>query len=113
MAGSNCDSVHRGMAMKEHDIRPQHIFDEYLRLTEEDTKTYFSDVPRDNVGCPACGETGKPAFEKSGFSYAECPHCLTVFVTPRPAREAFEKYYRESPSTRYWATTFYKETESA
>ena len=29
--------------MKESEIRPEKIFDEYLRLTKNDTKTYFSD----------------------------------------------------------------------
>lgn len=99
--------------MKEHEIRPQTIFDEYLRLTELDTKTYFADAPRNEVACPACGGVGKPAFEKSGFQYTECQGCLSLYVSPRPASETFQRYYRESPSTRFWATTFYKETESA
>lgn len=99
--------------MKENEIRPRAIFDEYLRLTEEDTKTFFGGAPRNEVACPACGAAGTPAFEKSGFRYTECQTCLSLYVSPRPAREAFEQYYRDSPSTRFWATTFYKETESA
>jgi len=99
--------------MKEQDIRPQKIFDEYLRLTDEDTKIYFADTPRTTVACPACGAAGTHVFDKSGFGYSECGYCLTLFVNPRPPRDAFEKYYQDSPSTRYWATTFYKETETA
>lgn len=99
--------------MKEHDIRPHEIFEEYLRLAEQDTKTFFADAARNDIPCPSCGATGGHSFDKSGFSYAECSQCLTLFVTPRPERAAFEKYYRDSPSTRYWATTFYKETEAA
>lgn len=99
--------------MKEHDIRPKHVFDEYLRLTAEDIRTYFQDSVRHDVCCPACGTDGVHAFTKSGFSYAECPDCSTLYVNPRPERSAFERYYTDSPSTRYWATTFYKETEVA
>ncbi len=99
--------------MKEHDIRPKEIFDEYLRLTAEDTATYFSDASRHEVCCPSCGANGETAFIKSGFSYAECPQCRTLYVNPRPERSAFDRYYTDSPSTRYWATTFYRETEAA
>ena len=99
--------------MKEHEIRPQDIFDEYLRLTAIDTQTYFADAPRTGQPCPACGADGEAAFEKNGFAYAQCPNCLTLFVNPRPVRSAFENYYTDSPSTRYWATTFYRQTEPA
>lgn len=99
--------------MKEHEIRPQAIFDEYLRLTEEDTRTYFQDAVCHEICCPACGGAGSQAFIKSGFNYVECSGCQTLYVSPRPERAAFERYYTDSPSTRFWATTFYKETETA
>ena len=99
--------------MKEHEIRPQAIFDEYLRLTEIDTITFFGDAPRTELPCPACKCTGIQAFVKSGFTYTECQECFTLYVSPRPVRSAFERYYTDSPSTRFWATTFYKETETA
>ena len=99
--------------MKENEIRPQDIFDEYLKLAEQDVSTYFEDAPRTQISCPACGGKGIFAFNKKGFSYEECPECLTLFVSPRPVKEAFDRYYTDSPSTKYWATTFYKETESA
>ncbi|MBM3778435.1 MAG: class I SAM-dependent methyltransferase [Acidimicrobiia bacterium] len=97
-------------ALREADIRPREIFDEFLRLCAEDVRRYFATVPREPIGCPACGMAGETAFSKDGFDYAECPVCATLFVTPRPAAEAFARYYRESASSRYWATTFYPET---
>ena len=36
-----------------------------------------------------------------------------MYVSPRPLDEAFNLYYQEAPSSIYWATTFYKETEEA
>jgi len=99
--------------MKEEEIRPQAIFDEYLRLAAEDTQTYFSEVEREHIDCPACCNKGTVAFEKSGFIYDECQSCRTLYVSPRPMPESFSRYYQESPSSAYWATTFYKETEKA
>ena len=66
--------------MKEEDIRPQHIFDEYLALTIKDTKTYFGNCERESIKCPACGNDGEFSFNKSGFDYEECKECLTLFV---------------------------------
>ena len=99
--------------MKEEEIRPQKIFDEYLRLAKADTETYFSDVERVVGSCPACGAVGEYAFDKHGFTYESCPNCQTLFVNPRPLAAAFSKYYTESPSSKYWASTFYKETAAA
>lgn len=99
--------------MKEEEIRPKKIFDEYLRLAAQDTHTYFDQTERRKIACPACGNLGSIAFEKSGFVYEKCSRCQTLYVSPRPLAEAFSRYYLESPSSRYWATTFYKETAEA
>lgn len=99
--------------MKEEEIRPQIIFDEYLRLAKEDTATYFGDVERVKGSCPACEGAGVPEFVKHGFTYETCPSCFTLFVNPRPVASAFSKYYTESPSSEFWASTFYRETADA
>ena len=99
--------------MKEEEIRPVKIFDEYLRLAKEDTQRYFGAEEREYSDCPACKTKGSLAFEKHGFSYEVCPNCLSLFVNPRPVESAFIKYYTESPSSKYWASTFYKETSEA
>lgn len=101
------------MKVTEEEIRPEKIFAEYLELTDKDVKTYFSDSPRVEIPCPACGGKGKVWAEKSGFTYKQCDDCITIYVSPRPAREAFDAYYTDSPSTKFWATTFYKVTEAA
>jgi SAM-dependent methyltransferase len=99
--------------VKENDIRPQHIFEEYLRLAEQDTATYFGDAPRTAIPCPACLAEGEMAFTKHGFRYDLCPVCRTLYVSPRPEAAAFSRYYTESASAAYWASTFYKETAEA
>lgn len=99
--------------MKEEEIRPQKIFDEYLSLAKQDTETYFSEVEKILGVCPACESVADHAFDKNGFSYEVCPNCQTLFVNPRPVALAFSKYYTESPSSKYWASTFYKQTAEA
>lgn len=99
--------------MKEEEIRPKAIFEEYLRLAQADAVFYFSDVERISGRCPACDAAGQFAFRKHGFDYECCETCKTLFVNPRPMAEAFSRYYTESPSSKFWASTFYKETAEA
>jgi SAM-dependent methyltransferase len=99
--------------MKEVDIRPTAIFNEYLHLAKIDTKEYFASALRSDISCPACDSLGKHTFDKNDFAYCLCEKCQTLFVSPRPEAEAFNDYYTNSPSSKYWATTFYKETAEA
>ena len=98
--------------MKEADIRPKRIFTEYLRLAKIDTQSYFTNTPREEILCPACKNKGNHAFRKDSFDYCKCERCLTLYANPRPSLESFTDYYMNSPSSKYWATTFYKETEN-
>ena len=45
--------------MKESEIRPKDIFDEYLRLAKIDTINYFTDELRLQISCPACNSLGE------------------------------------------------------
>ena len=101
------------MKIKEEDIRPKKIFEEYLKLASIDTVTFFKNVKKEEINCPACGGKGKFWADKQDFSYQECPDCLSIYVNPRPPLKAFNNYYKDSPSTKFWATTFYRETENA
>jgi hypothetical protein len=96
--------------MKEFEIRPKKTFDEYLRLAKIDTKTYFINSTRVEINCPACENIGKFTFNKNNFDYSVCGKCYTLYVNPRPEASSFIDYYENSPSSKYWATTFYKET---
>lgn len=94
--------------MKESDIRPRHIFDEYLRLSAADADLLFRNEPRSAVACPGCGqESGTPSFTKNGFGYCECSGCGTLYQAPRPSFESFSRFYKESRSSAYWAEVFF------
>ena len=100
--------------MKESEIRPEAVFNQFLALAERDAKYYFGEVPRAHVNCPACDRAGTTfAFHKLGFDYETCRSCETLFVNPRPSQDAFRRYYCEAPSIKFWATHFYEQTEAA
>jgi len=96
--------------VKEEQIRPDKIFTEYLRLCHKDTEIYFDDCLRVEINCPACEAKGEFSFDKDGFTYELCGVCDSLYVSPRPESKTFTRYYTESPSVEYWASTFYKET---
>lgn len=95
--------------MKEQDIRPAELFGRYLELTAQDAAQFFGDRDRfEVVPCTGCGQADtRPAFVKEGFAYAECNVCRSLFVSPRPPREALDRFYGDSPSATYWAETFF------
>lgn len=101
--------------MKEDDIRPTDLHEEYLRLSNIDAETFFTDKnARFDLPCPACGsEHVNTAFEKGGFGYTQCQECNTLFQSPRPTIEAFEQFYIDSPSSNYWAEVFFPKIAEA
>ena len=69
--------------MKEQDIRPQGVFQEYLRLSRLDALTWFGVGERTTVPCPGYGsDQFDPAFEKYGF-VREVRFCLCALPTLR------------------------------
>ena len=94
--------------MKESDIRPEALLKRYLELSEQDAKLCFAEIPRRDIPCVACeSEELVREFEKNGFAYSSCQNCGTLFQSPRPSIEAFEAFYRNSVSSRYWAEEFF------
>ncbi len=100
--------------MKESDIRPADVFEEYLRLSAEDSGNYFRDVKRQDILCPGCGSKNRRfEFIKHGFDYVSCANCDSLYQSPRPPAEAFEQFYSDSRSSRYWAEKFYPSVAEA
>ena len=98
----------------EEEIRPEKVFNEYLELTSKDVVDFFSNVERNEIPCPGCGGKNFALWvNKGGFDYQLCQECKSIFVSPRPVNDAFNAYYTDSPSTKFWATTFYKVTEAS
>jgi SAM-dependent methyltransferase len=100
--------------MKEEDIRPAKIFEEYLSLSANDAEICFSNVDRKDICCPACGSLkNKLEFDKHGFEYSTCTKCGSLYQSPRPPLEAFERFYNDSISSKYWAECFFPSVAEA
>ena len=91
------------MSFTPDDIRPASLEEGKAREIARDTEWLAS---RRNgfvaVSCPACGASGKPAFEKLGFRFEECPACRTVFMSPRATPEIMGEFYRRSTNYEFW-----------
>ncbi len=100
--------------MREEDIRPADLFARYLELCREDAFRYFHEAEREILPCPACGcPESLPAFEKWGFHYVLCKACETLYQSPRPLWNYFERFYQESASALYWADHFFPSVAEA
>lgn len=94
--------------MKEHEIRPETLLKRYVELSAADARECFADDSRTAVACVGCGGSDSSfQFDKHGFAYVRCAACGTLFQSPRPPIGAFEAFYRESASSRYWAEVFF------
>ncbi len=94
--------------MREVDIRPENIFSEYLRLTQIDAETFFTNSECVDIDCPACAALDKKyAFTKQGFDYQVCQNCETLYQSPRPLKVLFDNFYFDSPSSTFWGEQFF------
>ena len=97
------------------DIRPAPLLSEFKRLSAEGAREYFADVlARVGVACRACdSRDAAPSYEKQGFQYLLCLNCRSVYVSPRPSKDALDRYYETSAASRYRVEHFARETAEA
>lgn len=95
--------------MREAEIRPAALLSEYLRLSAADAETYFRDPQAlHHRVCPGCGvDDPDPAFRKNGFQLVTCGGCGTLYADPAPTPARLDSFYADSPSSNYWAQTFF------
>ena len=93
--------------MKESEIRPPALFAEYLKLNKRDAERFFDFSEATPRPCPGCGgESTLEVFIKDGFPFRECSACGTLFQSPTPPHQQFERFYTLGEATRYWADVF-------
>ncbi len=104
-----------GTAMREDDIRPKALLDEFFARLKRDAdrlalkRTAFVEVP-----CGFCtGSRREVAFEKEGFDYCRCLECGSLYVSPRPTIDLLREYMDTSEAVAFWSSHFYKETAAA
>ena len=102
--------------MKESAIRPDKLFQQYLKLARDDAERLFVST-RAVISCVFCcvsyDEEKGQHFEKSGFQYNYCQSCGSLFNSPRPQFSEFEAFYLSSESSRFWEEVFFPEVLEA
>ena len=97
--------------MKESDIRPKNLFEEYLLLSKNDAKN-FDKTTFIKVRCVACGSKNvKDHIKKDGFIYQICVECNSLFCSPRPDVDTLNKFYQNSKSSKFWSEIFLPSVE--
>jgi len=94
--------------LKENEIRPTELFEEYLRLSTKDAEDYFGEEnERINRVCPACdSDEYQTAFEKNKFRLVWCDRCGSLYANTCPNQSCLAEFYEQSPSQKFWANTF-------
>lgn len=98
--------------LKESDIRPESIYNEYKDLLCKDIEEYFSNSSSlKKIDCPGCAnQKTKFVFAKMGFDYHVCENCGSLFVSPRPTDEALRTFYKNSSAGLFLRKHFLKDT---
>ena len=95
------------------DFKPSELLHTYIELTKKDVQTFLiQEYTLKKCACPGCQKTKiRSSFEKSGLRYAECNHCNTLYISPRPDDDALRRYYKESKARRFWQEELSKLTQ--
>lgn len=99
--------------LKEEKVRPQRIFNSYLKLSIKDTNFFFRKKKKIVFKCPACNKQGKKIFSKLIFDYDICNECYSFYHSPRYKEENFKLFYKNGKSVKYWGSDFYKQTSKS
>lgn len=95
-----------GGKMKENEIRPKELFQQYLELSKSDAKAMLNELT--DIRCPGCNsETATKVFEKNGYTFKKCQDCASLFCSPRPQEESLKNLYRSSKSANFWSEVFF------
>ena len=92
--------------MKEEEIRPKELFQQYLGLSSKDAKS-FNKKLFEKTDCIACGSSQlEDKFIKNGFKYQLCKTCGSLFCNPRPTQDMLDNFYKNSVSSKFWFEKF-------
>ena len=97
--------------INEDEIRPDDIFNEFMRLSAGDAQNFFDKSQFEECDCPACDESSvSETFIKHSFKYNCCANCGSIYVSPRPTLSELNRYYAQSESQRFWSESILKQT---
>ncbi len=99
------------ITIKEDEIRPEDIFNEFMNLSAADAEGFFDKSKFVEVSCSGCGfDSVQSSFVKYSFRYNHCAGCGSIYVSPRPDLSELTRYYSVSKSQKFWSEKILKKT---
>ncbi len=103
--------MENSVSIKEEEIRPEDIFNEFINLSANDAENFFDKTKFVEIPCVGCDNDEKESyFEKHSFRYNHCAKCGSIYVSPRPDLSELTRYYSVSDSQRFWSENILKKT---
>lgn len=101
--------------LRETEIRPDTLYNQYKDLLKEEIGRFFPDKTRlVKTDCPGCGgKRYKKTFVKMGFQYNKCQRCGSLFASPRPTAAKLDDFYHDSKAIAFWRKEIATRTKEA
>lgn len=101
--------------LKESDMRPDFLYNQYKDILKEEITVFFTDQSQFvKINCPGCGGSkSKKAFVKFGFQYCKCPQCSSLFASPRPTDKMLKDFYQNSKAVSFWSKEIAERTKES
>ncbi len=93
--------------ISEFEIKPKAELAQWKQSVQDEIQSRWAKQDQwEKVSCPVCSSKQfTPAFIKSGFAYAECNDCKTLYAQSRPSAAELNWWYTASASTDFWKKT--------
>lgn len=99
--------------MKEEEIRPKELFEQYLKLSAKDGAV-LDHSKFEEINCQSCGANlNKVLIKKNSYDYKQCSVCRSVFCSPRPSEKQLAELYFKSESSKFWSEVFFPTVSAA
>ena len=94
--------------IRDVELRPENIFQQYMALLQKDISIYFSkNETGERSTCPACISSNfQDIFIKLNFQYRKCQNCGTLFVKEVLTDKQLHDYFDNSKSYRFFVKDY-------
>ena len=98
--------------LKKQEIQPQPMLDQYIALLNEDIKKMLPAGSLQNVFCPVTGEQAvRESFRKMDMQYKISRTPGNIYLSPRPAMNVLNTFYRNSRARKFWLNELWSQTQ--
>ena len=97
--------------LKKQEIQPHPLLEKYMALLKKDIKKMLPAESLQAANCPVTGEREiKKSFQKMGMQYKISKTLGNFYLSPRPATDVLNKFYKKSAARKFWLTELWPRT---